>query len=83
MSMPLAAWPQQGPAHPIDSINHQLDLLEQSRNPNGALATAQQQQQQQPQTAGSFFEQLSGRVLAANSLLCVGLDPHAADIGNG
>ena len=61
----------------VDSIHAQLDALESSRpEPAGTWSSAQYQSE-------TFFQQLSARVASADTLLCVGLDPHAADIGAG
>jgi len=61
----------------INQLNTELDLLEQTRSYSGTGVV------KTPLSTESFFTQLSARVSAANTLLCVGLDPHAADIGDG
>jgi len=67
----MAAAPQD---HVVSGIHAQLDVLEATRN-GGTFSVEVPTQ--------TFFTQLSTRVNAADSLLCVGLDPHAADIGDG
>ena len=59
----------------VAAIHAQLDVLEATRD-GGKFSS-------EPPAATTFFTELSKRVEATDSLLCVGLDPHAADIGEG
>jgi len=67
---------------PVLAIHHELDQLERTRNspvPLSAAATSAAG----TSAAGSFVDFLTTRAQNANTLLCVGLDPHEADIGSG
>lgn len=69
----------------VDSIHAALDALESRPRLGGAPAVPQPQPQQPPvaSTPRSAMHAFKLRAQAANSLLCVGLDPHEADIGSG
>lgn len=65
--------------HTVDAIHAALDALEQRPRLGGEPTQAQAQPAPQASAMALFRE----RAESANSLLCVGLDPHAADIGTG